>query len=450
MRSVFVSCLCLAGGMFDANASVVHIGATPHLKVKDLKGNEFDLDQQRGRIVLVHFFATWCPGCELELPVLEAFSAKHATEGVQVVMLTPEHARSLGAIRKMLGSRDLRTARIDEASVNDFGIPGTLPSTFLLNKNGEVRFSFSPDSKVLTRDELENAYESLMTQNADAGVSFDPKWVKVTGQCKTQKSPGSVLFLKQWHLSPKANTRDQVTKLPQDQNQDSIFTQVSEWVKNKEVDTILVEGCTWPTEVKEGFTTVFNGWSLRDLIKLKGTPALKASQTHVGLKLKAQFGDAIKVLCSDDSEKINQQQLALSDARADLGYWNRLKDSVDHDDLRKSYLESANEAFHLQKDTNYLETMSVIKGSLITDLKKVDELLDVRSDLLAKHVLEIAAKSKLPPVLIWGGLHADRTREQLEKGRMNCSIVTPLGYEDTEEKTIKSFGIALPAHQERK
>ncbi len=283
-----------------------------------------------------------------------------------------------------------------------------------------------------------------------ANSRLDSTWMKVMGQCKVQKSEGNVLFLKQWHLSPKANTRDHAEKHPQDQNQEAIFNQVSEWVKNKEVDTILVEGCTWPTEIKEGFNTVFNGWSLGDLIKLKGTPALQTSQTHVGLKLKAQFGNTIKVLCSDDVEKINQQQLALSDARADLGYWKRLEDSVGHDELRKSYLEGANEAFHLSKDTNYLETMSVIKGSLVTDLKKVNELLDVRSDLLAKHSVESTAKSKLPVVLIWGGLHAIKTQKQLEQEHLNCSILTPLGYDDIEEKSVKALMSSLPAHLDRK
>ena len=50
-----------------------------------LNGDAFDLDDHRGRWVVVNFFATWCTGCILEHPELVAFSERHAAGDAVVV-----------------------------------------------------------------------------------------------------------------------------------------------------------------------------------------------------------------------------------------------------------------------------------------------------------------------------------------------------------------------------
>ena len=45
--------------------------AAPDFRLTTLEGETFELQAQRGRVVLVNFFATWCPPCREELPVLE-------------------------------------------------------------------------------------------------------------------------------------------------------------------------------------------------------------------------------------------------------------------------------------------------------------------------------------------------------------------------------------------
>ena len=47
-------------------------------------GAELDLKALRGQPLLVNFWATWCPPCVEELPMLDAFSLEHAGKGFQV------------------------------------------------------------------------------------------------------------------------------------------------------------------------------------------------------------------------------------------------------------------------------------------------------------------------------------------------------------------------------
>ncbi len=43
----------------------------PDFSVKDLNGNNFKISDQKGKIVLIYFWATWCPYCKTELKFIE-------------------------------------------------------------------------------------------------------------------------------------------------------------------------------------------------------------------------------------------------------------------------------------------------------------------------------------------------------------------------------------------
>ncbi len=60
--------------------------AAPPLRGPTLAGGKFDLDDQRGRWVVVNFFATWCVPCRQEHPELVSFARRHAQAGDAMVV----------------------------------------------------------------------------------------------------------------------------------------------------------------------------------------------------------------------------------------------------------------------------------------------------------------------------------------------------------------------------
>lgn len=58
-------------------------------------GAELDLKALRGQPLLVNFWATWCPPCVEELPMLDAFSLEHAGKGFQVLALAIDQPSSV-------------------------------------------------------------------------------------------------------------------------------------------------------------------------------------------------------------------------------------------------------------------------------------------------------------------------------------------------------------------
>jgi Thiol-disulfide isomerase and thioredoxins len=55
------------------------------IKLKDLKGHEHSFADWHGKLLLINFWATWCPPCRAELPLLAAAQKKYGDRGLQIV-----------------------------------------------------------------------------------------------------------------------------------------------------------------------------------------------------------------------------------------------------------------------------------------------------------------------------------------------------------------------------
>jgi thiol-disulfide isomerase/thioredoxin len=110
-----------------------------------LKGSSFDLTSLRGRVVVVDFWATWCPPCRAELPNLKSLHERYNSQGLEVVGV------SLDVNQKELSSF-VRKANLpwtqlvwqkpgpnpwENPFVSQFRI-SAIPDTLLINREGSV------------------------------------------------------------------------------------------------------------------------------------------------------------------------------------------------------------------------------------------------------------------------------------------------------------------------
>jgi peroxiredoxin len=101
------------------------------------------LSDLRGSVVLIDFWGTFCEPCKKSFPKLEDLSEKYAASGLSIVAISedeeedkdkiPGFAETYGAKFKLGWDRDKSIARSYK--------PETMPSSFLIDKGGVVRFA---------------------------------------------------------------------------------------------------------------------------------------------------------------------------------------------------------------------------------------------------------------------------------------------------------------------
>jgi len=102
------------------------------LRFERPEGGELALASLRGRVLVVNFWATWCPPCLEEMPDLDRLQATHANQGLAVLGLAVD---SLAAVRQFLARRPVRFA------IGLAGLEGTELSRRLGNRQGGLPFT---------------------------------------------------------------------------------------------------------------------------------------------------------------------------------------------------------------------------------------------------------------------------------------------------------------------
>lgn len=127
--------LCLVLSFFVLG---VQAQQAPEWTLKDAEGNEVSLSDYRGKPLILHFWATWCPYCTKLQPGLESLYQDFQQDGLELLgisFLEDEGAEP----QKALESRGhtFKTVINGDEVAKEYGVKGT-PTTFFIDRNGTV------------------------------------------------------------------------------------------------------------------------------------------------------------------------------------------------------------------------------------------------------------------------------------------------------------------------
>ncbi len=110
----------------------------PDFTLKDIDGRDVSLSSLRGRVVLINFWATWCPPCRSEMPSLNSLYKEYRGKGLVVLAISTD--------RRMSDVKDYVSKNIFEFQIlldPDMRVSRrykvfSIPTTFLIERNGVI------------------------------------------------------------------------------------------------------------------------------------------------------------------------------------------------------------------------------------------------------------------------------------------------------------------------
>jgi len=144
----------------------------PPIDMPDQAGKKVDLNELKGKVVLVDFWASWCGPCKQEMPVLEELHKKYAKEGLVIVGVNIDNnpkkmtnfLRGTPVTFRVVHDRKLAVASKYE--------PGTMPSSYFIARDGKIRYVHEGFRKK-DAAELEERVKGLLAEGRGSDSDSD-------------------------------------------------------------------------------------------------------------------------------------------------------------------------------------------------------------------------------------------------------------------------------------
>ena len=136
---MLVMMLCILPGCSRKEKPALEGNTAPDITLKDLAGKDVTLSSLRGKVVLLNFWATWCPPCREEIPSMMRLNQAMAGKPFQMVAVS-EDAGGKDAVAgyfKESGASLPALLDSDQSVGRRYGLTG-VPETFVIGKNGVI------------------------------------------------------------------------------------------------------------------------------------------------------------------------------------------------------------------------------------------------------------------------------------------------------------------------
>lgn len=133
--------------------------AFPAFSLTDASGKPTSLDQYRGKVVLLDFWATWCGGCKQEIPFFVEFNKQYAARGLAVVGVSLDDGWKV--LKPWLEAHPIpyRIVLGNDNTAKQFGIEG-MPDTFLIDQQGRIAAAYR--AGVVDKADMETNIKTLL------------------------------------------------------------------------------------------------------------------------------------------------------------------------------------------------------------------------------------------------------------------------------------------------
>ena len=148
MRRLTALILLMAGITLNSNAqegdgTINKVGdKAPDFVCSTIDGKTIDTNELKGKVIMINFFATWCPPCKKELPVLQKNIAEKYAENKDFVLVVLGREHNMEEMEKYAGETGLKLpfAPDVERKIYSLYANNTIPRNVIIDKKGNISY----------------------------------------------------------------------------------------------------------------------------------------------------------------------------------------------------------------------------------------------------------------------------------------------------------------------
>lgn len=113
----------------------------PAWTLMDVNGKPVSFSQFRGKVVVLDFWATWCPPCRAEIPGYERLQKKFGKDGLAIIGVSLDQDGP-GVVKRFMADHNVNYQIVmgDQKIVDAFGGVEAIPTTFIIDRKGMIRY----------------------------------------------------------------------------------------------------------------------------------------------------------------------------------------------------------------------------------------------------------------------------------------------------------------------
>ena len=136
MRNIFIPVLAM---FLLLSCSKAEVKKAADFTLKDINGKSITLSDYKGKVVVINFWATWCPPCIQEIPDFVNFYSNYKEKGVEIIGVTTGNS-SIDDIQKIIREKNISyTICMSDRKMEDlYGGIRSIPTTFIIDKDGDI------------------------------------------------------------------------------------------------------------------------------------------------------------------------------------------------------------------------------------------------------------------------------------------------------------------------